>query len=100
MKHDSAELARQARIELRAGGAPPQTRIAIEELLEKPTDPGHEREHATGPRLGELVEVVSDKGLLAPFGVHETGATWGSEGGGVDRVDRIAHRRPVGVGAR
>jgi len=84
VEHHAGELGREARIERNRVRFPAQAGVAVEELLEEATDPGHEGEGAAGPRLGELVEGVFDERFVAAAGEDVGGAAGHAEGGGVE----------------
>jgi hypothetical protein len=73
----------------------------VQERLQEAALAGEERERALAvARLGELVRGGLDRGEHASQRVVVSRATRYAEGQGVDRVDRIGHRRTVPVGAR
>src|SRR5436305_1532244 len=74
--------------------------VSVEELLQETAYAGDERERSASARLGELAEHVADERLVAADRIDVAGAAGSLERGGVDRVDGVAHRRAVGVGAR
>ena len=93
-------LVRQGRVEVDTVRTPAEPAPAVQEGLQEPALAGQERERAlAAAHLGELIERRLHERLDAALREVVGRAAGDAERERVDRVDRVGHRGPVGVGA-